>query len=304
MTASTKVFNKIPKEVRFASLFSRVGVLPPNPVIYPASELSTLLAQKNLMEEGNIVVRFLVKEDGALVFGKEGAPEADVPAHSQLSQDASYLAVGNAFFDESGKLVGLNNKSGDFRPPFDTLQFALESILAAKIPLANKIEIVNVDKMDRNLRYEVTTVASKDLEKILGLAPVAAVQTVRPIEIKSVSAQESKSVPTPVFFQAAVKHYLTLKILRQKDVELEISPDLFNKFKLVAEGGGMVNPNYPLFQKTVKDLLVSKGIKLANEDARLLFVDAELKGNKIETLIGSGDLAPDETLAKGRARSS
>lgn len=140
-------------------LQSTVRTLNNQPVIYSIESLSMLLAEPNHIvseHEGKSyrVLRFLVKKDGTLVFGKEGGVYGDIPAHYQMASldpwRATCLTAGNAYFDENNKLAILDNKSGDFRPPFDTLQFAVQACLKHQHILSNALMIREVDR-DANI---------------------------------------------------------------------------------------------------------------------------------------------------------
>lgn len=126
-----------------------------NPRIYAYNELDQLLQQifpvkHNVYGKKCKVVRFLVKINGDIVFAKEGYPSGDVPAHYQMANANSFSAAcitaGNAYFDDEHKLCILDHQSGDFRPAFDSLQFALDALVNKNIELSKNIQIKKLTK--------------------------------------------------------------------------------------------------------------------------------------------------------------
>lgn len=138
------IFNliKTPKPLNVRTL----RIFDNKPIIVNASQLSILLDRPDCFTadiEGAEykVLRFLVKLDGELVFGAEGAPipgekrVEHIPVHYQMADmgfEAKCLTAGNAYFDKNNQLCIIDHKSGDFHPGFDTLQFAIK-------PLAKEI---------------------------------------------------------------------------------------------------------------------------------------------------------------------
>ncbi len=128
-----------------------------NPTLYESSQLNNLLLRKDIcktwssmliIDAGSTsssnellkVVRYVVNEDGKFVFGNEGYPANDTPAHSQMAERC--FASGNLFFDDDNTLIAINNKSGDFRQQPETLQVALWKLFQDKIPMKNQFLII------------------------------------------------------------------------------------------------------------------------------------------------------------------
>lgn len=115
------------------------------PELFSAEKLDELLDKASSYRQYK-VVRFLLRKNGKLVFALEGKPGGKVPAHyqmtGQLHEDAEYIAAGNAYFDKKTKRCCIiNHKSGDFRPPFESLWFALNAFAIAKVPMSDQIEL-------------------------------------------------------------------------------------------------------------------------------------------------------------------
>jgi hypothetical protein len=137
--------------------------LSPRPVtcdsshsIYPIDFLSSLIEKikTNSGEEENThTVRFLVDIYARLWFAEEGGPSKIIPAHYQITGDAANSArcitAGNIKFSaDHREIISINHKSGDFRPPFDTLKWVLailianeDRLAAVSVRLADKINI-------------------------------------------------------------------------------------------------------------------------------------------------------------------
>jgi hypothetical protein len=145
-------------------LKNAVRQLDNTPLTYGIDDLHALLSDANhvICEQNGkptTVLRFLLRTDGTLVFGKEGGARLNIPSHFQMADldpwKATCITAGNAYFDENQKLVLLDNKSGDFRPPFDTLQFATEALLKHPNILSNSlmVDAINThgNSVDRHL---------------------------------------------------------------------------------------------------------------------------------------------------------
>jgi len=146
--------------------------------IYKAEEIENLLTKeedlKNPKNEnnsiidknGNIVVRFLIRKDKSLVFAEEGPPRGSIPSHSQMAADpgvfdygnhtiqefeifynkvALCISAGNAFFNKKHELCKINNQSGDYKPPFESLQFAIKYLFStSQIKFADQLIICDI----------------------------------------------------------------------------------------------------------------------------------------------------------------
>lgn len=142
--------------------------------LYDAAHLGDLLSQVDVCQVADGVlnempaklkaVRFIVNADNELVFGREGYPGMNIPMHCEMDDEGECVTAGNMFFDANDKLVKISNQSGDFRPEFETLQFAV--LLLCKqgmVPEAGKLVI---DKIDKRGVFEsrYTTTLSKIME--------------------------------------------------------------------------------------------------------------------------------------------
>ncbi len=86
---------------------------------------------------GNNSLRYaVVLENKAIkiLFAQEGAPTSKIPAHYQMTgkskEEAKVLAAGNLFFDNDWNCItGFSNKSGDFRPPFETSLYLVAGLV-------------------------------------------------------------------------------------------------------------------------------------------------------------------------------
>jgi hypothetical protein len=124
---------------------SIVGTPVGTPMVVPAERLNELLNEAPLGKQYK-VLRFLLRKDGTLVFAHEGTPGGKVPAHYQMTgqthEEAEYIAAGNAYFDrKTNRCCIINHKSGDFRPPFESLWFALNAFSIAKVPMDDSIKL-------------------------------------------------------------------------------------------------------------------------------------------------------------------
>lgn len=147
-----------PTSFRADNLRSGHRVKKPKRIARNREELNALLDasdcyRNNLKTLSKVkTVRFLLTEDDRMVWGPEGGPypENDVPGHAHLAEtedlwEAKCITAGNAFFSEDNQLVGFSNQSGDFRPSFDSLQFALPHFINLSIPMADQILIKKVN---------------------------------------------------------------------------------------------------------------------------------------------------------------
>lgn len=126
------------------------------PIVVPPEKILQLLqapecAQDKIGEKTYKILRFLIRTNGELVFAHEGYPGGPIPAHWQMTGENSpskayCLTAGNVYFDKKNNLLErINNKSGDFRPPFDSLQLVFPKLIQAQIPLSNTLKIQKLD---------------------------------------------------------------------------------------------------------------------------------------------------------------
>lgn len=170
ITAIQTLFNpdKEPKPIPIHKLDWRLGALDNKPTLYTADALPELLKVAEPVPFGETkdkVIRILVTKEGELVLGLEGKPGKEIPAHFQMSDldvsKALCITAGNAYFNDKGELTRIDHKSGDFRPPFDTLQHALALLVKAGVKFAPE---VHIDKLnDRGGTEKRFTVKGEDI---------------------------------------------------------------------------------------------------------------------------------------------
>lgn len=72
-------------------------------------------------EDEPYMIRFVVRNNRRVLFGLEGSPSLKVPGHKNIG-DGRVLSAGNVYFNQEGtQITGFSNKSGDYRPAFDSL---------------------------------------------------------------------------------------------------------------------------------------------------------------------------------------
>ncbi len=106
--------------------------------IYPIKHVNTLC-----MERQDKTVRYFVDSNMQLWVAPEGVPSEKIPAHFQMSgvskSQATCVAAGNLIFSEDfQRLVKVSNKSGDFQPNFQCLQWILAILITneSNLPFA------------------------------------------------------------------------------------------------------------------------------------------------------------------------
>ncbi|MDP3269973.1 MAG: hypothetical protein Q8M40_13125 [Legionella sp.] len=100
--------------------------------IYSINDVKKLFNEKiKNIEAGkkdDTYFRYLLSENGQARFAREHNKQFASPAHFQMTgrtqKDAACITAGNLFFNEDfTQLLAINNKSGDFRPSFDSLKW-------------------------------------------------------------------------------------------------------------------------------------------------------------------------------------
>lgn len=121
------------------------------PIVVQADRLNELLSRSDCITQ-NIggtsykVLRFVLCADGTLNCGAEGKPRDHIPSHSQLAgEQYQCTSAGNLFFDANNKLCMINHQSGDFRPSFDSLQFALTAFVKSNIIMSQTITLIKLN---------------------------------------------------------------------------------------------------------------------------------------------------------------
>ena len=118
-----------------------------------------LLEEKELNEE-TTTARFVVTSDNEVLFANEGKRTPIVPAHTDMSSHV-YTAGNIHFSSDWTEIVKITNKSGHFKPNFQSLVFLIPFLktvanqLIAGLDLAENLEFKNI--MDNE-----TVIFSKD----------------------------------------------------------------------------------------------------------------------------------------------
>lgn len=112
---------------------------------------------KNHSNKEKCKVRFLISNNYELLFAPEGTPNSTVPAHyqmtgAQLQSNASCITAGNFKINKNKEIVLVNHKSGDFRPTFNSLQWAFAVCFANDVKFAETITIVQLGDRGEKLR--------------------------------------------------------------------------------------------------------------------------------------------------------
>lgn len=135
--------------------------------IHSLATLGELLAEK---KKGNEIpdLRYLVDINGKAWFAREthtSAPPA--PAHYKMTgspRNAAYCkTAGNLFFSyDYSTLLKLNNKSGDFRPSFNSLKWILAILVANEDKLPFQLpEVLTIEEQGHNGKVIETHLCSR-----------------------------------------------------------------------------------------------------------------------------------------------
>ncbi|MBA2710243.1 MAG: hypothetical protein H0U57_06605 [Tatlockia sp.] len=64
-----------------------------------------------------------------LLFASEGLPSKHIPPHFAMTDksqiEARCITAGNVKINKEGEIIYISNKSGDFTPVWDSLQFGI-----------------------------------------------------------------------------------------------------------------------------------------------------------------------------------
>lgn len=86
--------------------------------------LIELLRNEDDDSDERYAARYLVSDEGSILFAQEGMPSNTIPMHREMSPYC--FAAGNIYFDEDHKtIVRINNSSGDFEPAKSSLLWPL-----------------------------------------------------------------------------------------------------------------------------------------------------------------------------------
>ncbi len=101
--------------------------------------------RKSLSNDKPITLRFLLTPTYELLFAPEGIPSDIVPPHFAMTDksqiEAQCITAGNVKINKEGKIVYISNKSGDFTPLWDSLQFGISALLACNANFADTLTI-------------------------------------------------------------------------------------------------------------------------------------------------------------------
>ena len=126
--------------------------------IYPLSALNDLIAILSSKEEPEVVVRYLVDKNGHFWFAEEGPASRIIPSHAQMIGSSlkkpTCLTAGNLVFSKDYRsIIAIDHKSGDFKPSFNSTQWALVILVANEAALSELGIELNADL----LVYELDT---------------------------------------------------------------------------------------------------------------------------------------------------
>lgn len=118
--------------------------------IYPICALDDLIAVLRSKEEPEVVVRYLVDMNGYFWFAEEGHPSKLIPSHNQMvgnsSETPTCLTAGNLVFsDDYQSIIAIDHKSGNFKPSFNSLLWALVILAANEASFAKLGITLNMD---------------------------------------------------------------------------------------------------------------------------------------------------------------
>ena len=134
--------------------------------LYPIQQLPALIAVLNLKNKSSggkplRKIRYLVDLEQQLWFAEEGSANKTIPAHYQMTGEernsARCLAAGNLKFSENFReIIKINNKSGDFHPDFNSIQWLLAILIAnSEVPTIQWADTVKIKKCATEACYEL-----------------------------------------------------------------------------------------------------------------------------------------------------
>lgn len=137
--------------------------------LYPLSCLNELISklpiQKgaiDFLDDNPRIIRFLVDGDNQLWFAKEGRPGKHVPAHLQMSTSKTCRTAGNMEFNNEGKLIMINHKSGDFQPSFQSLSWLFAILSQSKLDMLVGNELCVERLISTRAPREIYNASKKD----------------------------------------------------------------------------------------------------------------------------------------------
>ncbi|MBA2711613.1 MAG: hypothetical protein H0U57_13620 [Tatlockia sp.] len=115
--------------------------------IYTLNTLNELVEKERLSSSNDkpVTLRFLLTPAYELLFAREGIPSNNIPPHFAMTDksqiEARCITAGNVKINKEGKIVYISNKSGDFTPVWDSLQFGISALLACNANFAESLKI-------------------------------------------------------------------------------------------------------------------------------------------------------------------
>lgn len=141
---------------------------------YSLKELQTLstIVASNSDQELRNRARFILNLDDGLSFAEDGLGK-NIPSHVTLAKGKTVSAAGTIYFNEGGKIEGLDNKSGGYTPAFSCLVPILK-ILLEKNLLADTITLYEYAGETRAIslnREELATLIHQIMEQATAQQP-------------------------------------------------------------------------------------------------------------------------------------
>ncbi|MBA2709514.1 MAG: hypothetical protein H0U57_02855 [Tatlockia sp.] len=113
--------------------------------IYTLNTLNELVEEERLssFKDKPVTLRFLLTPTYELLFAREGTPNHIIPPHFAMTNksqnEANCITAGNVKINKKGEIVFISNKSGDFQPAWDSLQFGISALLACDANFAETL---------------------------------------------------------------------------------------------------------------------------------------------------------------------
>lgn len=99
----------------------------------------------NKKEKMTITLRYILTPGDKLFFAREGRPNSFIPPHFAMTgkgqHEALCITAGNIKIDATGNVTFISNKSGDFQPAPESLQYGLAALLASGVTFTNQFTI-------------------------------------------------------------------------------------------------------------------------------------------------------------------
>lgn len=205
MKKPTELFTHTLETPKFTNPNPRKQSRSSHHLIYPLQQVGELIKIIRSQEPPQKTVRYLVDCSFRLWFAEEGAPTNTIPAHFQMTGEsagaARCIAAGNMeFSDDFTKIGMLNNKSGDFRPTFDSIKWPLAIMIIHElygamhpILLADELRLEELTPSGGSKDVHVVNKAELISWVIETFAEKIEQLQAQPTDIKEVTYQSSKA---------------------------------------------------------------------------------------------------------------